>query len=250
MGGWAEMYYDAIDHYAWSPERLNHLSNPTHPLGTPRDVLVRLQRLEEPLNHILAIFFDLAPASLVHRIFREFVGASSTGPLELLRRGVSERMGLGNLTQPDLAFDGPESFLTIECKIGSQSSLDQLLKYGALHARAETHVPGRKHALLYVSPRGRKTVFAESFVDWDDLKRQAKEALTVDSKGALRAARGEVRASIPAGLDLMMIGHCTFADLAGVLEQGLTELRSSDDGVTKRLYLGLIREIERRGLRP
>lgn len=249
MAGWADTYYDAIDHYAWSPDRLNHLSNPKRPLGTPKDVLARLQRLEEPLNHILGIFFDLAPSNLVHRIFQEFAGVSSQGSLDLLRRGAGERMNLGNLTQPDFAFDGPEAFLTIECKIDSKSSLEQLLKYGALHASADARSPGRKHALLYVSPRGRETVFPTPFADWDDLKRQAKDALAGELKGALRSARDDVRASIPNGLDKMMIGHCTFADLARLVEQHRIEASPSNDGVAERLYSGLIREIERRGLR-
>jgi hypothetical protein len=121
-------------------------------------------------------------------------------------------------TQPDVAFLGQNAFLTIECKIGSKSSLGQLLKYAALHAGAASAYPGRTHALLYLTPGGRETICRFPFADWADVKAQAIAALPGFRKGALSGLGDGERSEICNSLGLLHIGHCTYADLAGVIE--------------------------------
>jgi hypothetical protein len=75
--GWTERYFDALDHCPWAPDRLGHRREPTHALKNPAGVLKRRRRIEEPLNHILAIFFDLAPPAIVRDLFRRFVGVGT-----------------------------------------------------------------------------------------------------------------------------------------------------------------------------
>ena len=167
---------------------LGHKSDPGHALENPTNVVNRLRRLEEPMNHILGIFFALAPSDIVHELFRRHAGIASEGPLKLLGHTVAAELQIGDLTQPDFAFEGANSFLTIEAKVGTnKSSLEQLLKYAALHAAAKKATPGRIHGLLYLSSSSQAGLFSEAFVDWSDLKRLANERLPHVKKGRSRA---------------------------------------------------------------
>lgn len=245
---WTEHYYDAMEHYAWSPERLGHKSDPAHTNGKPAEVLLRLRRVEEPMNHLLSVFFSLAPSSLVHDLFRQFVSMTTSGDLALMGRKVERELQLGSLSQPDFAFDSPTAFLTIECKVGpNKSSYDQLLKYAALHARAENKNPGRVHGLLFVTPSAREHLFPIPFTDWSALKRDALAYLPTITKGALRAAKPTLVAEIGDGLSLLNVGHCTYRDLAEVIDSYATGTDS--DGVARRLCSGLVTEIDSRNLR-
>lgn len=111
MRPWTEAYYDAMEHYAWAPDRLGHRSDPQHVNGTPSEVLARLRRIEEPLNHIVGVFFSLAPPSLLQDLFVKFVGLPTSDDLSLMGRSVEQELNVCSLTQPDFAFSSPTAFL-------------------------------------------------------------------------------------------------------------------------------------------
>jgi hypothetical protein len=251
MRPWTEEYYDILEDYAWAPDRLGHKSDPGHKLKNPTNVVNRLRRLEEPMNHILGIFFALAPSDIVHELFRRHAGMASEGPLKLLGHTVAAELQIGDFTQPDFAFDGANSFLTIEAKVGTnKSSLEQLLKYAALHAAAKKVTPGRLHGLLYLSSSSQAGLFSEVFVDWADLKRLAGEHLPHIDKGAFRRMSDQQRTSVLQSLSELQIGHVTYSELADHIEYRTRDVTAAADEVAGRLYKGVVAEIDRRQLRP
>jgi hypothetical protein len=251
MRPWTEEYYDILEDYAWAPDRLGHKSDPDHKLENPTNVVNRLRRLEEPMNHILGIFFALAPSDIVHEVFRRHAGLASEGSLKLLGHTVAAKLQIGDLTQPDFAFDGTNSFLTIEAKVGTnKSSLEQLLKYAALHAAAKKATPGRIHGLLYLSSSSQVGLFSEPFVDWSDLKRLANERLPHVKKGTLKGMSYEQQASVLQALSELHIGHVTYSELADLIEHRTRDVTAAADEVAGRLYKGVVAEIDRRQLRP
>lgn len=148
---WTEEYYDAVDHYFWAPDRLGHLSNPFRSLKKPADIMARLRRIEEPLNHILGIFFSLAPSGFIQEVYRVGAGVEIDAPLCVLGRDIHSAYGINDATQPDIAFQGPTSVVTLEAKVAGRSSTEQLLKYGLLHWRITNATRPEKQALLYLS---------------------------------------------------------------------------------------------------
>jgi hypothetical protein len=65
---WTSEYYDIVGFYYWEPQILNRQSKRDEKKSFD-DVIARIKRLEVPLNHILNIFFVLAPNSLLQKFF-------------------------------------------------------------------------------------------------------------------------------------------------------------------------------------
>jgi hypothetical protein len=247
MRSWTEEYYDIVDHYFWAPDRLGHRSDKERRLKKSSEVLGVLRRIEEPLNHILGIFFALAPSRFVHELFARHAGVTITDELVLLGRGIQKGYGIADVTQPDFAFDGPSTFVTIEAKVGAgKSSLEQVLKYALLHAMIDEKTPRTTRALLYLSEGPPAKLFSR-FVDWADLKTRAFEALpSVQKPAFLRMSESE-REVLRLSLETMPISHVSyraFDDLLGEYEARAVD--NEANGVEARLYRGLRAELARR----
>jgi hypothetical protein len=162
---WTEDYYDAMTHYAWAPEDLDHRSirdrKKVAKRESPYQTVARLRKLEVPFNHILAFFFSLAPSSIVAEVFKRNLGIQDYGEVSFRGRQIES----GTVTQPDLVFDGERAFLTIEVKTSSKSQIEQLQKYAYLHAIAEKSKGGRAHGLLFLAPFPQQLLFKESSKD-------------------------------------------------------------------------------------
>jgi hypothetical protein len=242
---WIEDYYDAMLHYAWAPEDLDHLSNPDRRKRgreSPYQTVERLRKLEVAFNHILAFFFSLAPSSIVVELFKRHVGIQNCGDVTFRGRQIENE----TVTQPDLVFDGEHAFLTIEVKTSSKSRIEQLQKYAHLHAVAEKSKEGRAHGLLFLAPYKQQYLFKEKFEGWDAAKRQAGEGLKKD--GSKKWTVAKVAKSNACDLLLqpgkLSIGYCSFADF-GQLVRGFRD-GTNPNSVEHRLYRGLLVELDQR----
>lgn len=135
---------------------MDHLSDPgraSKGRPSPYDTVERLRRIEVPLNHILAFFFSMAPASLIGELVKRHVGIEPMGDVAYLGREFERQEVFDSITQPDFAFDNDHTFLTIEAKLNSYSSIEQLQKYAFLHALIRERRPGRRRGMLFLTPQ-------------------------------------------------------------------------------------------------
>ena len=205
----------------------------------------RLMKIEEPLNHIMGIFFAIAPSAFVQQLFAVHCGVVPSGQLRLLGRSTDEELHLKNMTQPDFAFDGRESFLTIEAKIDSGSGVDQLVKYATLHQKAALKSPGRQHALLFLASKPQNKLFKEGKTEWSDMRELAKSQLTNESLQSPEKFTAESLQSISFMIDTLKLGYMNFADLGSALER---QVQASANAEENNLYRGLQFELKRRVL--
>lgn len=246
---WPEEYYDIVDHYFWAPDRLGHLSNPLRTLRRPADIMARLRRIEEPLNHILGIFFSLAPSGFVQEIYRVVLGVEIDAPLRLLGRTVHSAYGIQDATQPDFAFEGPTSFVTLEAKVAGRSSTEQLLKYAYLHWRVTDARQPQKQGLLYLSDAPVSRLFPGGFVDWPTMKAKAIEDLPKVKKQAFVRLKEHERRQVEATLEALPVAHMTYADLDALMAAWEAKAQAADaDGVEAKLFSGVRQEFRRREL--
>lgn len=250
MRPWTEEYYDIVDFYFWSPDKLGHRSDKERKLKKADEVMGRLKRIEEPLNHILGIFFALAPSRFVHDLFATQCDVHCNDDLTLLGRDVHTTYGIADATQPDFAFDGPSSFLTIEAKFGAgKSSLEQLLKYALLHDMIAAR--GRRSAvgLLYLSDGPTTSLFPTGFQDWSTVKELAIAELPKVEKHAFKRLSDTSRQALIETLRELPIAHCSYRDLDALLARYEAAATSEDaGGVEAKLYRGLRAELARRGV--
>ena len=244
---WPLEYYDAVHHYFYAPERLEHFSGPKeNAKGRYERVMERLMCIEEPLNHIIGLFFDLAPSNFVRKLFADYCDLASNGQFRLLGRSIEKEFHLGNFSQPDFAFDGHDSFLTIEAKIDHTSGMDQLVKYAALHHKAALRRPGRNHALLFLSKEPQEKLFKEKIEGWQQIRNLAKQRLKEMPQKSFQKIDGEERQSISAMIDNLKLGYMNFSDFAEALDNQSELMRSSSNEEGEKLYRGLLFELKRR----
>lgn len=251
-GSWTEDYYDAMTHYAWAPEDLDHLSNSERKRKSPYQTVARLRKLEVPFNHILAIFFSLAPAEFVAELFQSHCDVDELTTVNHLGRDFEREEKIDLITQPDFVFENEHAFLTIETKLNSKSSLEQLQKYAYLHHLIREKKKGRQHALLYLTPHDEARLFPGKLQSIDEARKVAAQKLRSGdpAKWTLRkvATASKVADLLDETPPSFKTGHCRFEDFSGLVRRyrDLSEERS----VERRLFDGLLGELERRELAP
>lgn len=255
MGGrdWTDDYYDALWHYAWAPDDLDHLSDPQRARKgrpSPNDTIKRLRRLEVPFNHLLGFFFSLAPTPFVVDLFQPLVVAEACGDLVFLGRDFERRLRIDGITQPDFVFTSDRAFLTIELKIESKSSIEQLQKYAFLHSFVEQSNPGRTHALLFLTPHQESSLFPGKVGSLLAARNQAAKYLRegVQQKWSMQKVAISRAAELLEDMDALKIRHCSFSDFA----KQVCRFRdmAAPRSVETKLYDGLLQEIARRQLAP
>lgn len=155
---WNRCYYNAVEHFLWTPQALSHQKHPKNP-RTVRLTMERVRGLENPLNHIFEIFFALAPARFISKIIGEPRTVSdlvSVNSGDCASHVADTKSIYGNLCQPDLFFVGKGFRACIELKVkGGNSRLEQVIKYAALlHQYPHAQSVGGKKRLLLVGPTG------------------------------------------------------------------------------------------------
>lgn len=244
---WTEEYYDIADHYFWSPERLGHRPDRDRKLKEPAEVMARLRRIEEPLNHILSIFFALAPSALPAELFEKYLGVACEEPLELVGRAANTSFGLKNATQPDFLFSAAQAFLCLEAKVGSKSSPEQVAKYALLIWAAQRERAADPTGLLFLSPRGWEGLFPGKPDTWQAVRQRAVAAIEARPTRAFRnlsSAQLDEVTAIVEGMPMAAMSFAAFDRFLVAWRSG----RGEEGDVWGRLVDGVRHELAARGL--
>jgi hypothetical protein len=139
---WLDSYYDAVEFFYWEPQHMRSNTQADKELeGLSKFVNVRnhLRKMEVTLNHNINQFFLLAPMSLRNDLFRQvFPQAAFGSSFTMHSREVDTEFTLKSCMQPDFLFLSDAESVSIEMKIASKCSVEQVLKYGLLGLSAET----------------------------------------------------------------------------------------------------------------
>jgi hypothetical protein len=201
-----------------------------------------------PLNHILAFFFSLAPPSLIVELFKRHATIEPIGDVAYLGRVFERQEAFDSITQPDFAFDNDHTFLTIETKLNSHSSIEQLQKYAFLHALVRERRPGRTLGMLFLTPHPDERLFGTAAKSVAEARLQAAKALLAGGarKYNLKKIEAAPALELLESPNLLAIGHCSFRQFVELVRH--YHDASASGTVEQRLYLGLLAELERRGL--
>ncbi len=134
---WVDSYYEALEFFYWEPQHLGRKKHSDAEFDTAPKVKKHLRKMEVTLNQNLHQFFLLAPDSLRNELFGRLFGRTLQGCLSLEGRDVDEKFRLQNSMQPDFLFTSTAHTVSFEMKLGSKSSLTQVLKYALLGLAVE-----------------------------------------------------------------------------------------------------------------
>src|SRR5438309_11402969 len=114
-----------------------------------------LREMEVTLNHNIKQFFDLAPDSLRNKLFEVVFEKPMKDAFELQGRDVLESyFGPKNVMQPDFLFVSEVAIVSIDMKVKSKSSIDQVMKYALLGLVVEKQEQQQKQHYLILLGRG------------------------------------------------------------------------------------------------
>lgn len=254
---WCEDYYDAVAHYYWDPGLLDHFSHSylarhykrpdPEGKGRPARVMQRVRRLEDPLNHILSMFFALAPDALISRLIQIATGEVSLGPFRSLGTSSWAELGLGESTQPDVSIHAADSFTNFEVKVpGGHSDIQQVVKYGLIAMRAHRCYGVRRCRLIYLTPFELPRIFKPSFTSWEAV-RAAAVVMAPQVRKQGFANLGDVeKAELLAAIQQLGLASLTFTEFDDALQTYLEdEVRHE---VESKLIVGLRAELRARNL--
>jgi hypothetical protein len=254
---WCEDYYDAVAHYYWDPGLLDHFSHSylarhhkrSDPdgKGRPARVMQRLRRVEDPLNHILGLFFALAPSALISQLIQAASGEASEGPFRSLGTSSWSELGLGESTQPDVTLHAASSFTNFEVKVpGGHSDIQQVVKYGLVAMRARESYGVGRCRLIYLTPFGLPRIFKPSFTSWEAVRAAAVAMVPEIRKQAFTSLDDLGKATLITAIQQLGLASMTFAEFDDVLQAYLdAEARHE---VESRLIGGLRTELRARNL--
>jgi hypothetical protein len=257
---WIDSYYEALEFFYFEPQHMRRQQlNPEDQKALQRaeksenfDVVKKhLREMEVTLNHNINQFFHLAPDSFRCKLFETVFGAPFEGMFRLLGREVEGYFGPENVMQPDFLFVSEASAVSIEMKVKSKSSIDQLQKYALLGLVLEKQEHRKKQHYLLLLGRGNLTQqFKDRFETVGDLKKQALAEIVVSdflSKKRKWQSDKERFCEILRG---MKIAFWNYADFSNFLQAARpSELDTSLGAeVCRKLFDGLREEFALRKL--
>ncbi len=244
---WNHVYYDILQEIYWDPKMIGRAPANPPVFANDREMLANLRRTEVSLNHILSLFFSLAPQSFISGLEKEVFGDStdktyrSVGIFELRQHAAHDP------TQPDVFMASSDTCFSIEVKIGAKSDLEQIVKYALLHCshgkRSGTPSASR---LLYLTPRPVGKTWKERFSDIPSVEAALDE---FDFEAFLKKTKmNDVLdvAALETASRSMLVGHVTFARFFENTKQ-FTETVSHEDSNSdsaRKLIAGLLHELE------
>lgn len=242
--GWTTHYYDAVEYYFWGPDKLNARWDPRLKPGLD-PVMNRLKRLEEPLNHCLTLFLDLAPISLLNDLAGRAAGIRLGAGVEVGDRSIHGVFDGRNVVQPDVLITGSEGVLAVEVKLGSRSGAEQVLKYALLLSRV---AGSRPYALTYLTEKPFPWHWRDC-ASPADVKSAALARLSeLERLGELPLDQ-TVRAEISAAVESLELRGWSFPALAACLDDWTSQCGEGPGDQTLRgLCAGMADELRVRGL--
>lgn len=274
---WYRKYWDSMDQIYWDPSILglvsisskkwklndDEISIPRDQVakggsiytrrGTAAENALRMQRLEEPLNHIFDITFGIAGDAVIQTLFFSPFGIEAAGRIDRLGREVMDRYpGFegGNTTQQDALFATEDAVLGVELKLGSPTWKGQALKYLALMVAEEMHRGARGDlGLLYVTPS--KDIAAISAVLGLDQNGKLPEGFIdrVPPSQISKTLGGLIernREHFESAASRLQIRHASWRELIAEVERMASRLNDGEVGsqTLKNLLLGFVDAVE------
>lgn len=250
---WSAGYYKGIEHVLWSPRDFG-LARRADNAGKLGQLMHKVRRLENSLNHVLEVFCALAPPRLVLSLLGE--EAPVSGLVSVHSGGVPDhevhsKTVYSNVCQPDLFFVGDGFRACIEMKVeGGHCRLEQVLKYATL-LHLYPHAPsisGRRRLLLLGPSTFRNLWRGQPYETVSDMK--VALAGYTDDKLARRLAKFgaslELARQWAADLPVSFLSYGELHERLRVEETAVTG-RTEADGVYRALLLGMAAELRARG---
>jgi hypothetical protein len=247
---WNSVYYDVIQEYYWDPKLIGRVPAVPPIFANDKEMLGNLRRMEVSLNHLLALFFSLAPQDYISGLESTVFGDTTDKAYRNIGIFELRRTTPHDPTQPDVFMASADTCFSVEVKIGAKSSLEQVVKYALLHCWHEKK-EGKPLAsrLLYLTPRPEGKTWAENFTDVGCMK-AALDAF--DFNGFLektKMSKDLTAAELEAASRSLQVAHITFARFheitktyAGAIPPGE---RYADSA--RKIIDGLVHELEFRG---
>ncbi|MBN4050368.1 hypothetical protein JYT28_01280, partial [Desulfobulbus sp. AH-315-M07] len=123
---WTDFYYKVVEHYFWRPQGIGRMTDPSKSGLGWSHWREKLREHEAPLNHILDLFFHMAPQELLDRAASGLMDRSLSR-LRLVTAG--SKTVDPHIVQPDIILANERELVFIEMKVDSRSSIDQFAKY-------------------------------------------------------------------------------------------------------------------------
>jgi hypothetical protein len=237
---WVDRYYEALDFLYWEPQHLGRAKAVNSKLNTLTKVQMHLRLMEVTLNHLIKQFFSLAPSSFRNRLFECGLTGPVSGDLLMVGSNFDREYNLQNSTQPDFLFTTAEGTFSLEMKIDSRSSVQQVLKYALLALAVELKQGNKqmKHSLVFLAKGSFPNLWETrgAFTSVEALKQTlAKETHTFLNGKQKHFQELEQRYSEI--VDSLSIGFISYESFAALLQN---EIDLTDGGIGSLVYRKLL----------
>ena len=210
--------------------------------------------MEVTLNHNIQQFFLLAPTGFRNNLFERLFCNQFKTTFVMQGREVDEKFALKGCMQPDFLFISEGEVVSIEMKIKSKCSVDQVLKYALLGLAVEIQQEAPKEHYLVLLGSGDITKqFPERFRSSDELTVAIKEKEVLSkflAEKPLVFRQDQQRQRLEWIVDHIKVRFLNYKDLTDILEEATPQQDDQSAGaeVYRNLTNGLCREISRRKL--
>lgn len=245
---WNTNYYEILHDYYWEPQHLGRGAVINTRIANQQQMLGSIRRMEVSLNHVLALFFSLAPQTFIEHLEEAAFGNCSRDTYRSVGIFELRRSAPHDPTQPDVFLVSGDSCFSMEMKIGAKSCLEQVVKYALLHGDYQKRTGATlRSRLLYLTPRPVSKTWVEKFPDLTCM-RSALEAY--DYPALLKKANMEHALSVEELRQAVLtleVAHFSFADFYGkVMAYAAAIPAGAYTDTARKLFDGLIHELESR----
>lgn len=248
---WNNSYYAALETYLWKPQYLRRESKDRNGNKKRRvnEIITSIKKLEEPFNHVLNIFFSLAPSSLIARI----VGSPAADEVfrsvhfAELRDAADSSVLFSKLCQPDAFFLGAKLRACIELKIDAKLDVQQVIKYAALMRlwNRDASFPNR---LILMGPKTFEDLWKQGSIESEEELRKAInefESEKLDKRLRKFESSLDEGRRFASSLELRFMPIAEFADILS-LELASLGTQTPGEQVYAKLLNGMLGELQRR----
>ncbi len=233
----------------WDPKLIGRVPAIPAVFANDTEMLGNLRRMEVSLNHMLALFFSLAPQDYIRGLEGEVFGDSTGQAYRYVGIFELRRTAPHDPTQPDVFLVSADTCFSVEVKIGTKSYLEQVVKYALLHCDYEKRMGTTiKSRLMYLTPRPLPKTWIENFPDMVSMHAALEHfdypAFLRKSKMAEFLSPDELKA---ASLS-MKVSHVSFDWLNEFTKAYATSVSTDHpySDMVKKLLDGLLHEFESR----
>lgn len=245
---WNTNYYEILQDYYWDPQHLDRGRLKPPRFGNDKKVLWHIHQMEVSLNHLLALFFSLAPRDFIQRLELAAFGSHSSAAFRQVSLFELRTAHRHDPTQPDVFLVSTDRCLSIEVKIDAKSGLEQVAKYALLHLdfALRNGIPADGSRLIYLTPRPVSKTWKEKFPDVAAMRCALADFYFANLLSKAKVSREITPAGFKAAALAMPVAHLTFADfyhLAADYAATLPSDATPPVDTAAKLFAGLLHEL-------